>query len=142
MLTKYSLGNVKFEAPDSWTVSDTDGTIEIVQEQASGAMHLSFLKRSLTDPPNDADARLLVENFASNNGLVPDGVVATSVCTFEARAIGRFHPHTPTAETPLHWLLASVVWQDRAIRVSYCTDVLSEESSKLAMGIIDSIVRE
>lgn len=141
MLSKYSLGDVEFDVPSSWSVTETGDAIEILDAQAQGALHLSFLKRTRTDAPGESDARLLVENFALNNGLVPEGPVSSTTQELEARAIGQFHPSTPTSESPMHWFLASVIWPDKAVRASYCTDSLSGESLKLATRVIESVRR-
>ena len=141
MLTEFSLGDVAFDAPNNWSVSEFDGTLELVQDEANGAMHFSFLKRSRSGPTQDSEARLLMGNFASNNGRVPDTEIATGLNSSEARAAGLFHPRAPNPETPLHWLLATVVWQDKVVRVSYCTDVMTEDSVIRVSGIIGSIRR-
>ena len=142
MLTKYSLGYIEFEVPSSWSVREADSTLEIIDAQARGAFHLSFLKRTRTDAPEESDARLLVENFALNNSLAPEGKISSTANRLEARAIGRFRPSTPTSETPLHWLLACVVWRDGAVRASYCADSPNAESLELVTGIIESIRRK
>ena len=102
-------------------------------------MHLSFLTWAQVGTPKDAYARLLVENLALNNGLVCEGEVSSSLGMSEGRAVGQFRPVVPQPEAPLHWLVASVVWQDRAVRVTYCTDILSEKSLAQARCIFDSI---
>ena len=139
MLTKYFVGDVAFDVPSSWKVHEADSTIEIVEESRGGAMHLSFLTWAQAGTPKDTYACLLVENLASNNGLVSDGGISTSFGVSEGRAVGQFRPVVSQPETPLHWLVASVVWQDRAVRVTYCTDILSEESLTQARCIFDSI---
>ena len=139
MLKEYSHGDVAFDVPISWVVSETEGTVEMVDELARGALHLSFLKRTTLSPPQDDDACQLVENFASKSGLVLQGNLNASVYSSEARAIGRFHPQTPTAETPLHWLLASIVWQDSAVRASYCTDSDTNDLIQSAAEVVRSI---
>jgi hypothetical protein len=139
MLTKYSLEDIEFEVPSLWGVSEIDGAIEILDAQEQGALHLSILRRTRTDALSESDARLLVENFASNNGLVPEASITSKMQASEARAIGSFRPIRPTQETPLHWLVGCIVWPNRALRASYCTDSLSTENLKLATAVIDSI---
>jgi len=141
MLKKYSLGSIEFEVPASWRVSDFGSSIEIVDDQACGALHLSFLKRTKADNPKGLDAKLLIENFALNNNLVSENSVATSEEIWEAKAIGSFSPDKPTDQMPKHWLLGCVVWSDKAVRASYCTDSRGEHI-KVAATIIDSIGRK
>ena len=135
------MGDIEFSVPNSWVVSETEGAVEIVDASKTGAMHFSFLKRSLNCQPNEADARSLIENFAFNNGLVADAAISSSSRASETRAIGFFHPDTPTSETPLHWLLGSIVYLESAIRVSYCADLVSDETVALVFSILDSIHR-
>jgi hypothetical protein len=130
-------------SPSSWSVSETDHAIEIVNAQAQGVLHLSLLKRTRADAAGESDARLLlVENFALNSGLVPDGPLSSTMQEREARVMGAFRPNTPTNGTPMHWLLASVVWHDRTVRASYCTDSVSAESLQLATGSMEAFVAE
>lgn len=139
MMTKYSFGDLEFEVPSSWRVGEVDGAVEILDAEGEGALHLSLLRRTKTESLSESDARLLVDSFASNNGLAPDGSVCSTVQTSEARAIGPFRPIRPTAETPLHWLVGCVVWPNRAVRASYCTDSVDAERLKEATAIIESI---
>jgi hypothetical protein len=139
VFSKYSLGDIEFEVPGTWSVSEIEGAIEILDPQRQGALHLSILKRAKADALCELDARILVDNFAANNGLIAETPATAKVRASEARVTGCFRPSQPTEETPLHWLVASVVWPHRAVRVSYCTDSISAESLKLAAAIIDSI---
>ncbi len=139
MSDKYALGDIEFEVPSTWSVSEIEGAIEILDAERQGALHLSILKRTKTDAPSELDARLLVESFATNNGLVAKAPATATLKASEARVTGSFRPSQPTEETPLHWLVASVVWPYRAVRVSYCTDSLSAENQKSATAIIDSV---
>lgn len=139
MFSNYSLGDIEFEVPGTWEVSDIEGAIEILDAQRQGALHLSILKRTKAYAPSESDARLLVDNFAAINGLLADSPATAQVKTSEARITGAFRPSQPTEKTPLHWLVACVVWTHQAVRVSYCTDSISAERLKLATAIIDSI---
>jgi len=139
VLTKYSLEDIDFETPGLWGVSEIDGAIEILDTHGQVALHLSVLKRTKTDALSESEAQLLVENFASNNGLVPEASINSKMQASEARAIGQFRPIRPAKETPLHWLVGCVVWPNKAIRASYCTDSLNTENIKLATAVIDSI---
>ena len=142
MLTKYSLEDVEFEVPSSWDVSEIDGAIEILDAQHKGALHLSVLRRTKIAALCELDARLLVENFASNNGLVPEELIVSRTNASEGRAIGPFRPVQPTEETPLHWLVGCVVWPTKAVRASYCTDLLDAQNFELATAIIESVRRK
>jgi hypothetical protein len=142
VVNQYSFGAIAFDVPASWDVREVDGSVEIVDEQAEGAIHISLVNRSLASAPTEADARLLVENFADNNVLVADGVLSANASMQEARADGLFHPSAPDAETPLFWMLASVVWRDKAVRASYCTDTIRKEGLAMVKEIIRSIHRK
>lgn len=139
MMTKYSFGDFEFEAPSTWCVGEIDGVIEIVDAKRKGALHLSLLRRTKTGLLSESDARVLVDSFASNNELVPDGAICSMVRATEARAIGSFRPSQRTTETPSHWLVGSVVWLDKAVQASYCTDSVEAERLRDVAAIIESV---
>lgn len=141
MITKYSFGGFKFAVPSSWRVGEIDGAVEVVDAEGEGALHLSLITRTKTDSLSETDAQLLVDSFAYSNGLVPDGLISSTIQATEARAVGQFRPIQPTVETPLHWLVGCVVWPNRAVRASYCTDSVNEEKLNEATAIIESIQR-
>lgn len=139
MSTSYSIGNITFQAPSSWSVHEIETGIEIIEEQGQGALHISFLRRLRADDPQESEARLLVENFAINNKLDGDGTLVFNICDHEARAAGMFHPREPTAEVPLYWWLVGIVWRNNAVRLSYCTDVVRPDVLSLAVRTMASV---
>jgi hypothetical protein len=141
-MNKYSVRDISFLAPPEWKVREVDDVIEVQPSDNQGALHISFLQRTIDSPPSEDDAYTLLESFARNSDLVSDDELTATTSVDEARTYGRFHPRRDNDETPAIWLLANVVWPDRALEISYCTDKLDKQTRTAVMDLIASIRKD
>jgi hypothetical protein len=141
MFTKYSLRDVDFDVPAAWQVREAHDAIEIVDPQGLGALHLSILRRTRDDAPGEAEALGLVESFAAHSRLVPVGAVTSQRGPAQWRVRRSCRSAQPDGEVPMTWLLGCVVWTDRAVMASYCTDSPDDERLQLAEAVLRSIGR-
>jgi hypothetical protein len=139
VINEYSVRDISFLAPKGWKVREVDDVIEVQPSDNPGALHISFLQRTIDSPPNEDDAYSLLASFARNSDLVSGDDLTATASVDEARICGRFHPRCENKETPAIWILASVVWPDRALEISYCTDKLDMRTRTAVMDLIASI---
>ena len=141
MKNKHEIRGIAFFAPPGWQVREVDELIEVVLPENEGALHISFFQKENESAPKEDEAHTLIAEFAKNNGLVTSDEVSTSLLRDEARGFGRFHPRHSSDDVPAIWILASLVWPDRALQISYCTDTLESRTRAAVVSLIDSIRR-
>lgn len=141
MTNQYSVRGISFLTPPGWKAREVDDFIEILPPESEGALHISFLEKENESAPNEDEAHTLIAEFAKNNRLVTSDDVSTSLLRDEARGFGSFRPRNGSDDVPEIWIVASVVWPDRALQISYCTDTLGSRTRAAVVSLIETIRR-
>ena len=142
MTNEYAVRGISFIAPSDWKVREVDDFIEVLPPEDEGALHISFLQKESESAPNENDAHTLIAEFAKNSNLFTNGDVRTSVFHNEARGLGNFRSRERSDHLPAIWIVASLVWPDRALQISFCTDTLESRTRAAVVSLIASIRRQ
>lgn len=119
----------------------SDGVVQATSPSFHGACHFSFLRKTANEIPTLKAAKLLVENFAANNGLRLTSEYFAEEGKSVALLFACFAPENPASQRPKHWHVCCVLWTNAAVRVSVCHDDDTAKVTELASGIFRSVER-
>lgn len=130
-------GYVSLVVPRDWTVSEESDLISICDcEAGSGAIQLSFLRRTLVAKPTEAEAIALIERLCRQRGW-PElrGAIRT------ARVAG-----SPAAEVTFeddddgYWRVWYVVSRSKVVLLTYtCERADASREADLVRAVVDSL---
>ena len=109
---KRALGHgLSAELPDAWAVRETEDLIEAEPPSREGAVHITVLRRTLDQEPDEGEATALIEHFPTWRDAAIRGDIATVA---NGTAFG-----TCIAADGAHWDVGAKVARERALVFSY-----------------------